>query len=125
VTRVDARLAAFQALYAADTVDSDAPNVEGLGQRARDLTQGTWANRPDLDLKIGAVARGWRLERMPVVDRNILRLALYELVHTATPVAVVISEAVELAKVHSTIRSGGFVNGILGELAKTPEDLSL
>ena len=61
-------------------------------------------------------ATGWRVERMPAVDRALLRLALFELRHTDTPVAVVISEAVELAKEYSTQRSGSFVNGVLGNL---------
>jgi len=55
---------------------------------------------------------------MPAVDRNILRLALFELRHTETPVGVVISEAVKLAKTYSTVRSGSYVNGILGNLAE-------
>jgi transcription antitermination protein NusB len=63
------------------------------------------------------VAAGWRVDRMPAVDRTILRLALYELRHTSTPLAVVIDEAVELAKRYSTERSGSFVNGVLGKLA--------
>jgi N utilization substance protein B len=118
VTRVEPRVSAFQALYAADAVDTEAPETSELGSRARDLTEGTLEHLADLDREIAGAARGWRLERMPAVDRTILRLALYELRHTDTPVGVVISEAVEIAKVHSTARSGGFVNGILGELAK-------
>jgi N utilization substance protein B len=53
---------------------------------------------------------------MPAVDRNVLRLGLYELRYTDTPVGVAISEAVELAKTYSTERSGAFVNGVLGAL---------
>jgi N utilization substance protein B len=54
------------------------------------------------------------------VDRSVLRLALYELRHTDTPMAVVIDQAVELAKAYSTGRSGSFVNGVLGKLAEPP-----
>ena len=54
---------------------------------------------------------------MPVVDRTILRLALYELLHESTPTAVVLNEAIELAKRYSTRRSGSFVNGVLSTLA--------
>ena len=112
------RLAALEALYAAESVDADDPRIEGIGRRAGRLATGTWDRRVDLDLEIAGAARGWRVERMPAVDRNILRLALYELRHTDTPVAVVISEAVKLAKRFSTTNSGSYVNGILGNLAE-------
>jgi N utilization substance protein B len=82
------------------------------------MATGTWAHREELDAELASVARGWRIERMPAVDRAILRLALFELRHTSTPVGVVISEAVELAKSLSTERSGGFVNGVLGALVE-------
>ena len=81
------------------------------------MAAGVWAERDALDIALGATATGWRVERMPPVDRNILRLALWELRHRpATPVAVVIAEAVRLAKTYSTARSGGFVNGVLARL---------
>jgi N utilization substance protein B len=76
-----------------------------------------WQHLAALDAEIGAVSSGWRIERMPAVDRAILRLALYELRHTDTPLGVVIDEAVELAKRYSTERSGAFVNGVLAKLA--------
>ena len=61
---------------------------------------------------------GWEIDRMPVVDRTILRLATWELLSRPdVPVAVVIDEAVELAKQYSTEQSGGFVNGVLGTIA--------
>ncbi len=79
---------------------------------------GVWAERSDLDEAIGEASDRWRVERMPPVDRNILRIALWELRHRPqTPVPVVISEAVRMAKVYSTERSGSFVNGVLGRLA--------
>ena len=116
------RLVALEALYAAESVDADGPRIEGMGRRAGRLATGTWDRRVDLDLEIAGAARGWRVERMPAVDRNILRLALYELRHTDTPVAVVISEAVKLAKRFSTTNSGSYVNGILGNLAEADSD---
>jgi N utilization substance protein B len=82
-----------------------------------------WADRSALDASIGAVSSGWRVERMPVIDRNILRIALWELLNRPDmPVAVVISEAVRLAKLYSTERSGGFVNGVLSRLATERAD---
>lgn len=82
------------------------------------LVEGVETHRDDLDALIRAYARDWTLERMPVLDRNILRLGLYELHHTDVPPAVAINEAVELAKELSTDDSGRYVNGILSRAAK-------
>jgi N utilization substance protein B len=113
------RAEALGALYAAEARGA-LPEAAGLSTSARKLAGGAWENHRDLDVEIAAAATGWRIERMPAVDRAVLRLALYELRHTGTPVAVVISEAVELAKQYSTVRSGAFVNGVLAKLAKAP-----
>lgn len=80
---------------------------------AEDLLAGVRRNRRDLDERLQTVAENWALERMAAVDRNVLRLGAYELLHTATPPSVVIDEAVELAKSFGTENSGAFVNGIL------------
>jgi len=113
----EAREAALRTLYEADQRRS-APDTDELGERARAMASGVWEHRADLDAAIGAVSTGWRVERMPPIDRNVLRIALWELRHRPdTPVAVVISEAVRLAKLYSTERSGGFVNGVLARLA--------
>lgn len=117
MTRVEPRTAAFEALYAADAAGADAPNAEGLGRRAASLALGAWSARDELDAELERAARGWRVDRMPAVDRSVLRLALYELRYTDVPTAVVISEAVEIAKTFSTAKSGAFVNGVLGTLA--------
>lgn len=114
--RPEAREEALQCLYEADQRQSD-PDTGDLGARAADLVRGVWSERASLDESIGGAARGWRVSRMPPVDRNILRIALWELRHRElTPVPVVISEAVRLAKSFSTERSGGFVNGVLSKL---------
>lgn len=112
----DSRVEAFGAIYAADAT-GDAPTTVGLSSRAKRLAEGTWEHHVELDAELGEAAAGWRVERMPAVDRAVLRLALFELRHTETPVGVVISEAVELAKEYSTARSGAFVNGVLASLA--------
>ena len=81
------------------------------------LVQGVAAHRDRLDAAIAARATGWPLERMPVLDLNVLRLAAFELAERPdVPVAVVIDEAVELAKRFSTDASGRFVNGVLSAL---------
>ncbi len=111
----EARVEAIGALYAAD-LTHELPDSSTLSGKAHRLASGAWEHRDELDRELGAVATGWRVERMPAVDRAVLRLALYELRHTHTPVAVVISEAVDIAKAYSTARSGRFVNGVLAAL---------
>lgn len=118
MSRAPAREQALNALYAAD-IAGVAPTPEGLSGRARRYVEGTWANVVDLDRQIEDAATGWRLGRMPAVDRNILRLALYELRIGTTPVGVVVSEAVNLAKRFSTERSGAFVNAVLSKLIES------
>lgn len=83
------------------------------------LARGTRAHLAEIDGMIARVAQHWTIERMAAVDRNILRMAIFELEHTATPVRVIINEAVELAKRYSTEDSGRFVNGLLGQLARS------
>ena len=77
------------------------------------------ANGKRVDGLIGEQARSWTLNRMPVIDRQILRLATFELLERQDiPCAVVIDEAIELAKEYSTAESGRFVNGILAALGR-------
>lgn len=107
---------ALAALYQADQREGWNP-ADGLGGRARRYVEGVSQHREELDRWIGSVSERWPVPRMAVVDRAILRLALYELLHERTPTAVVIDEAVELAKRYSTRGSGAFVNGVLSTLA--------
>jgi transcription antitermination protein NusB len=86
---------------------------------AQDLVRGTLDNRERIDELIRSQADNWRLERMPAVDRNILRLAIYEMLHEQeTPKLVVLDEAIELAKKFGSEQSGRFVNGLLDGLLK-------
>lgn len=110
------RARALEALYQADMRKVD-DAARGLSGRARRYVEGVSRRREELDSRIEAVSERWPLHRMAAVDRTILRLALYELLHEATPTAVVIDEAVELAKRYSTKGSGAFVNGVLAALA--------
>ncbi|MCC7076717.1 MAG: transcription antitermination factor NusB [Acidimicrobiia bacterium] len=126
-----ARRAALEALYAADVAGLDAGEVltreaeveGGAGSPdpfARRLVDGVCANREELDRRIGEVAEHWRLDRMPPVDRALLRIALYEIdACDDIPVGATINEAVELARCFSTTESGRFVNGLLGRLAQS------
>jgi len=82
------------------------------------LVQGVEDRGDELDALITKFAKGWTIDRMPVLDRTVLRLAIYELLAgNEPPVGVVISEAVELAKRYSTDDSGRFVNGVLASVA--------
>ena len=93
------------------------PEVEVF---ARDLFEGSVSHIEELDRLIRERAENWRLERMAAVDRNILRVALYELLHHAeTPPAAVINEALEIARRFSGEDSVEFVNGILDGILKT------
>jgi N utilization substance protein B len=77
------------------------------------LVRGTSENAKEIDRWIAEKSEHWRLDRMPVVDRNILRMALFEMTKTDTPAAVVIDEALELARQFSSDESVAFINGVL------------
>jgi N utilization substance protein B len=94
------------------------PSAEALGY-ARGLVEGVQAHQAELDELIASYADRWALGRMPVIDRNLLRIGLFELLWGEDiPVAVAINEAVELAKSLSTDDSGRFINGLLGRIAE-------
>lgn len=87
---------------------------------ARTLVEGTLEHLAEIDGLLSAQADHWRLERMPAVDRNILRLAVFEIVHEAdVPKLVILDEAVELAKRFGSEHSPRFVNGLLDGLIKS------
>ncbi len=93
--------------------------VEDAFRYAQELVRGTVDNRGEIDGLIRAQADNWRLERMPAVDRNILRLAIYEMLFEKDiPKLVVLDEAIELAKKFGSEQSGRFVNGLLDGLLK-------
>ena len=124
-----ARRLALQALYEADTVGHDAEGVLGrllegepLSEEsaafARALVQGVIAHREEIDRHIRKFAPAWPLEQMPAIDRNILRLAIFEvLLDNSVPVKVGINEAVELAKTFGSDSSPKFINGVLGSVS--------
>jgi transcription antitermination protein NusB len=85
---------------------------------AVELAVGTETHRPEIDELLGTYAEHWTVERMPAVDRSLLRIATFELGWCPDiPTAVIVTEAVELAKQYSTKDSGRFVNGLLSRLA--------
>jgi len=122
--RREARERALELLYEAEIKDTSAAElISSLpvapGEYSVQLAEGVDSHRTEIDGLLRDHARGWSLERMPAVDRALLRLATYELLHEQeVPVGVVISEAVELASEFSTDDSGRFVNGVLSAIAK-------
>ncbi len=130
VGRRTARELALKVLFQVDVGKQDPAQalrwaLEGSGlppdlaDYATRLVEGTLKHVRSIDGTIRRQAREWRLERLANVDRNVLRLAVYELRHEPdVPASVVIDEAVELAKKYSTAESGRFVNGILGRLVR-------
>ncbi len=100
---------------------ADEAGQEGEGgdlvEFAARLVDGTLQHRAEIDQRLQLVTRNWDLRRMAIVDRNVLRMAAYELMFcTDVPPKVAINEAIELGKKYSTANSGGFVNGILDRI---------
>ena len=122
--RSDARERAMHILYEADTkgltgTEVLAMQVLSIDDLTTEIVTGVSTHLGELDSHIVECANGWTLARMPVIDRNVLRMAVYELSYSRdVPVAVVINEAVELAKTFSTDDSGRFVNGVLSAISK-------
>jgi N utilization substance protein B len=122
--RSEARERALLLLYEADAKGGEPRAVVAGLPVAPDplaslLVEGVEDHRSEIDALLTDHARGWTLERMPVIDRTVLRIATYELLDRPdVPTAVVIDEAVELAKRFSTDDSGRFVNGMLAAIAK-------
>jgi N utilization substance protein B len=83
-----------------------------------DLVRGTVEHAAEIDEQISKHAEHWRMERMPIVDRNILRLAVFEMIHAGTPAAITIDEALELARKFSNEESVQFVNGVLDAIRR-------
>ena len=129
-----ARVIALQALFEIDSVNHDPELV--LNQRLADdplppkgsqfasqLVQGVIAHQPELDRLISKKAPEWPIEQMAIIDRNILRIAIFEMaIDRTTPAKVAINEAIELAKMFGSDSSHRFVNGVLGAIvAERPE----
>ncbi len=98
-----------------DTLDSEEPEPlrSAPDEFMEELVRGASGKAADIDRRIAEKSEHWRLERMPAVDRNILRLAVYEMSEIKTPAPVVIDEALELARQFSGDESVSFINGVL------------
>ncbi len=121
-------MAALQSLFAADIKGERGDgSLEWLGVEnslqaatvsfAQALARGVTATRVELDGVIGKYAPAWPVSQLPTIDRNVLRIALFELLHTPTvPRKTAINEAVELAKLFGSDSSAPFINGVLGSV---------
>lgn len=106
------------AVEAAWAASDDQPRDETAHAFATELVAGVRANQPELDALIEQHSQNWRLERMQRVDRNVLRLGVFELKHRDDiPRKVTINEAIELAKTFGTEDSAAFINGVLDRIA--------
>lgn len=127
VGRTLARSQALQLLFQAEATERSVDEIlagpyalsQGpLNEYAESLARGADSMRDELDARIGAASTNWTVSRMPSVDRNLLRLALYEMIAVdEVAIAVSIDESVELAKAYGTDESSRFVNGLLGRIA--------
>ena len=129
-----AREAAVSLLYSSDIANSNLADVINTGSYPADnlevseyserLVLGVVDHRPEIDERLAAVSDNWAIDRMPVVDRAILRLATYEMLFVDdVPISVTINEAVELAKKFGgEDDSSRFVNGVLGRIARLIEE---
>ncbi len=107
---VDDAIAAF---YKTLDSEEEEPRPGEPDEFMESLVRGATGHAAEIDKQIAAKSEHWRLERMPAVDRNILRLAVYEMSEIGTPPPVVIDEALELARKFSTDESVAFINGVL------------
>lgn len=133
-SRRTSRELALRALYQIDVAGVSAEDaLKGVSDRERysdetlafaaELVVGATGREARIDAVIRSYARGWSLDRMAHVDRNILRLAMFELLFLPDiPPSVSVNEAVELAKRYSTAESGSFVNGILGNVIRNLDE---
>ncbi len=133
--RTLARCQALQLLFQAeacgrtveDVLAGDYAVSQGpLDEYGRDLALGTFSCIPELDHVVANASERWEVSRMPAVDRNLMRVAVYEILHVdEVPVAVTIDESVELAKAFGTDDSAKFINGVLGRVVRDNVDPAL
>ena len=137
--RSKARKAALDLLYEADIrgtsaaetlnlrdVVEEGPDARPIREYTRELVNGVGDNFRKIDELITTYAQGWDMDRLPAVDRNILRLGIYEILWSeTTPDGVAIDEALTLAKELSTDESAGFIHGVLGRISSIKESLAI
>ncbi|HLW77262.1 MAG TPA: transcription antitermination factor NusB, partial [Bryobacteraceae bacterium] len=110
---------AIRAFYDTLSSEEEQPAPAAPDEFMETLVRGASEHSSEIDRRIAGKSEHWRLERMPAVDRNILRLAVYEMSEIKTPAAVVIDEALELARQFSGDESVSFINGVLDAVHKS------
>ena len=137
--RSKARKQALDLLYESDIRGSDAlqilesrdvpdegPDARPIREFTRELIIGTVENRRKIDELIMTYAQGWDMDRLPAVDRNILRLGIFEILwSTNVPVSVAIDEALNLARELSSDESSKYIHGVLGRIASLKDSISI
>lgn len=104
----------------------EGPDARPIREFTRELISGVSEHKRKIDELITTYAQGWDMDRLPAVDRNILRLAIFEIVWSSElPDAVAIDEALTLAKEISTEESAGYIHGVLGRIASIKESIAL
>ena len=113
-------------ILAARDITEEGPDARPIREYTREIITGVAENRRKIDELIATYAQGWDMDRLPAVDRNIMRLALFEILWAPNlDVAIAIDEALSLAKELSTDESAGYIHGVLGRIASLKDDLAL
>jgi N utilization substance protein B len=116
---------ALDILVSRDVIE-EGPDARPIREYTREIINGVSDHRRKIDELIATYAQGWDMDRLPAVDRSILRIGIYEIVWANTlPDAVAIDEALTLAKELSTDESAGYIHGVLGKVASIKESISL
>ena len=114
---------ALEILQARDSVE-DGPEARPIREFTKELIAGITKNARKIDELIATYAQGWDMDRLPAVDRNILRLGIYEIVWASDlPDGIAIDEALNLAKELSTDESAGYIHGVLGKISSIKESI--
>jgi len=115
----------LETLVARD-IPAEGPDARPIREYTRELVNGVSDNRRKIDELITTYAQGWDMDRLPAVDRNILRLGIYEILwSTSVPTSVAIDEALDLAKELSSDDSSKYIHGVLGRIASIKDTISI
>jgi N utilization substance protein B len=107
-------------------IPAEGPDARPIREYTRELVKGVSENRRKIDELITTYAQGWDMDRLPAVDRNILRLGIYEILWSSSvPTSVAIDEALDLAKELSSDDSAKYIHGVLGRIASIKDTISI
>jgi N utilization substance protein B len=122
----DIRSSDLLELLAARDIDEEGPDARPIRDYTKSLIEGIYAHKRKIDELIATYAQGWDMDRLPAVDRNILRLGIYEILWMEElDDSIVIDEALTLAKDLSTDDSAGYIHGVLGRIASIKSSVAL